>query len=267
MNVNRATLDAKAMGAYAENAGKLTGGATVEFLMKLIPTTVVDAFAKGDVLQVPLFALLFALLFGSALALVGARGKAVAAFVDDVARALQDHGPDHPARAARHTRRDLEAGLVCRRAIARAGPRSIQLQARGFVEVRTLRQHVKDEQAAIDGADAATRTFLRSDFHVCLAECLGHRMPGDLLRDLTARTTLFSWLYQSSRDARQPCAHHGLIVNAAAAGDAEVAARLMAAHIGTVEHALGNAAVAVDPRERLRASLAPLRTALPTTSA
>ena len=84
MNVNRATLDAKAMGAYDENAGELTGGATVEFLMKLIPTTVVDAFAKGDVLQVPLFALLF----GSALALIGARGKAVAAFVDDLSHVL-----------------------------------------------------------------------------------------------------------------------------------------------------------------------------------
>ncbi len=84
MNVDPATLDAKAMSAYAENAGKLTGGGTVEFLMKLIPTTVVDAFAKGDVLQV----LLFAVLFGCALALIGARGKAVATFVDDLSHVL-----------------------------------------------------------------------------------------------------------------------------------------------------------------------------------
>ena len=84
MNVDPKALDAKAMSAYAENASKLTGGGTVEFLMKLIPTTVVDAFAKGDVLQV----LLFAVLFGSALSLIGARGKAVAAFVDDVSHVL-----------------------------------------------------------------------------------------------------------------------------------------------------------------------------------
>jgi aerobic C4-dicarboxylate transport protein len=84
MNVDPKALDAKAMSAYAENASKLTGGGTVEFLMKLIPTTVVDAFAKGDVLQV----LLFAILFGSALALIGARGKAVAAFVDDLSHVL-----------------------------------------------------------------------------------------------------------------------------------------------------------------------------------
>src|SRR5580765_4218992 len=78
MNVDPHTLDAKAMSAYAENARKLTGGGTVDFLMKLIPTTVGDAFAKGDVLQV----LLFAILFGCALALIGERGKAVAHFVD-----------------------------------------------------------------------------------------------------------------------------------------------------------------------------------------
>ena len=39
MNVDPAALDAKAMSAYADNASKLTGGGTVEFLMKLIPTT------------------------------------------------------------------------------------------------------------------------------------------------------------------------------------------------------------------------------------
>ena len=84
MNVDPKALDAKAMSAYADTASKLTGGGTVEFLMKLIPTTVVDAFAKGDVLQV----LLFAILFGSALALIGARGKAVANFVDDLSHVL-----------------------------------------------------------------------------------------------------------------------------------------------------------------------------------
>jgi len=84
MNVDPKALDPKAMSAYAENASKLTGGGTVEFLMKLIPNTVVDAFAKGDVLQV----LLFAILFGSALALIGERGKAVAGFVDDLSHVL-----------------------------------------------------------------------------------------------------------------------------------------------------------------------------------
>jgi aerobic C4-dicarboxylate transport protein len=84
MNVDPATLDAKAMSAFAENASKLTGGGTVDFLMKLIPTTVVNAFATGDVLQV----LLFAVLFGCALAMLRERGAPVAAFVDTLGHVL-----------------------------------------------------------------------------------------------------------------------------------------------------------------------------------
>jgi aerobic C4-dicarboxylate transport protein len=84
MNVDPKALDAKAMSAYAENAGKLTSGGTVDFLMKLIPTTVVNAFATGDVLQV----LLFAVLFGCALAMLGERGAPVASFIDTLSHVL-----------------------------------------------------------------------------------------------------------------------------------------------------------------------------------
>jgi len=84
MNVDPGKLDATAMSAYASNADKLTSGGTVEFLMKLIPTTVVNAFATGDVLQV----LLFAVLFGCALSLLGERGKPVGAVVDALSLVL-----------------------------------------------------------------------------------------------------------------------------------------------------------------------------------
>ena len=84
MNVDPKALDVKAMSAYAENASKLTGGGTVEFLMKLIPNTVVSAFATGDVLQV----LLFAVLFGCALALLGERGAPVANFIDTMSHVM-----------------------------------------------------------------------------------------------------------------------------------------------------------------------------------
>ncbi|HSV78846.1 MAG TPA: C4-dicarboxylate transporter DctA [Ramlibacter sp.] len=84
MNVDPKALDPKAMSAYAENASKLTGGGTVDFLMKLIPTTAVSAFANGDVLQV----LLFAVLFGCALALLGERGAPVTALVESFAHVL-----------------------------------------------------------------------------------------------------------------------------------------------------------------------------------
>lgn len=84
MNIDPKALDAKAMSAYVETASKLTGGGTVEFLMKLIPTTVVNAFATGDVMQV----LLFAVLFGCALAMLGERGAPVATFIDTLSHVL-----------------------------------------------------------------------------------------------------------------------------------------------------------------------------------
>jgi DNA-binding GntR family transcriptional regulator len=119
--------------------------------------------------------------------------------------------------------------------------------------VRRLRKHIGDEKWAIEGADAATRAFLLADFHVCLAECLGHRMLADMLRDLTARTTLVATLYQSRHDAAESCTDHARIVSALEAGDVARAESLMLAHIGNVESALGvSAAPESDAREKLR---------------
>jgi DNA-binding GntR family transcriptional regulator len=156
------------------------------------------------------------------------------------------------ARDAFAARRAVEAGLL-RQAEGQLEGKPLQSV------VRRLRAHIKDEQAAIEGADAATRAFLLTDFHVCLAECLGHKLLSDMLRDLTARTTLVASLYQSTHDARLSCAEHGEIVAALAKAQFESAANLMLQHIGSVEDALGQSAAASgDSRERLRASLAPL---------
>jgi len=84
MNVDPHTLDAKAMSGYVETAGKLTGGGFTDFLMKLIPTTVINAFATGDVMQV----LLFSIIFGCALTLLGARGQKVSHLIDDLGHAF-----------------------------------------------------------------------------------------------------------------------------------------------------------------------------------
>jgi len=70
MHVDPSTLDTKAIAAYTA-PGKMQG--TVDFLLAIIPTTVVDAFAKGEMLQV----LLFSLLFGFALHRFGGRGTLV----------------------------------------------------------------------------------------------------------------------------------------------------------------------------------------------
>lgn len=124
--------------------------------------------------------------------------------------------------------------------------------------IRHLRSHIEEEQRAIDGADAATRAFLLADFHVCLAQQLGHRLLSDVLRDLTARTTLAATLYQSRHDARQSCAEHEAIVAALEAGDTRHARTLMMEHIGHVQQALQTDMPAAIAGDRLRSTLAPL---------
>src|SRR5438552_13024357 len=56
MNIDPNSLDTKGIAAYT-GPGKMQG--TVEFLLNIIPSTVVDAFAKGEILQVLLFSVLF----------------------------------------------------------------------------------------------------------------------------------------------------------------------------------------------------------------
>jgi len=84
MNVDVASLDASALSAYQTNAERLTSGGFTAFLMALIPTTAISAFSSGDVLQV----LLFAILFGVALALLGERSKNVVSLIEDVSSVL-----------------------------------------------------------------------------------------------------------------------------------------------------------------------------------
>ncbi len=73
--------NASAVAGFAKQAGEMK---TIDFVMNIIPDSVVGAFAKGDILQV----LLFAILFGFALMILGERGKTVRALVDDVAHAM-----------------------------------------------------------------------------------------------------------------------------------------------------------------------------------
>lgn len=81
MNVDPAHLDTKGIAAYAEAAKHQS---TVEFLLNIIPNTVVDAFAKGEILQV----LLFSVLFGLALARLGNRVEPLVKVLDQFSHTL-----------------------------------------------------------------------------------------------------------------------------------------------------------------------------------
>ena len=85
MNINTASLDAKALSNFADNAHKLQGGGLSAFVLNIIPTTSFDALARNDVLQV----LFFAIIFGVSLALVGGEpGAKVTSLIDAVSTVL-----------------------------------------------------------------------------------------------------------------------------------------------------------------------------------
>ena len=80
-NVDPTTLDTKSI---ADFTAKAKNQSTVDFILNIIPTTFVDAFAKGEILQV----LLIAILFGVALSMLGERGKPVTRLIDDVSHVI-----------------------------------------------------------------------------------------------------------------------------------------------------------------------------------
>jgi aerobic C4-dicarboxylate transport protein len=81
MNVNAATLDTKALASYTTSGHALS---TTDFLLNIIPKDVADAFARGDILQV----LLFSILFGVALAGFKEKGSVVLHFVEELSHVL-----------------------------------------------------------------------------------------------------------------------------------------------------------------------------------
>jgi len=78
INVDPNSLDTKAIATYTAQAQQQN---TVDYLLHIIPSTVIGAFAEGEILQV----LFFALLFGFALFALGERGRPLLGIIDQTA--------------------------------------------------------------------------------------------------------------------------------------------------------------------------------------
>lgn len=81
MHVDPTTLDTQSIANYTASGKSMSA---VDFLMNVIPTTVVEAFAKGEILQV----LLFALLFGFALHHTGGRSTRLYELIEQFSQVL-----------------------------------------------------------------------------------------------------------------------------------------------------------------------------------
>jgi aerobic C4-dicarboxylate transport protein len=76
INADPNSLDVGQIAKFTSGAKKLS---SIDFFMNIIPVTVVDAFATGEILQV----LFFSCLFGTALAAMGEKGKPVVHIIDE----------------------------------------------------------------------------------------------------------------------------------------------------------------------------------------
>lgn len=81
MNIDVKTLDSGAISAYTTAA---KAQSSLDFFMNIIPSTVVDAFAKGDILQV----LLFSVMFGWALSAMGGKRSSLFGVINEISHAL-----------------------------------------------------------------------------------------------------------------------------------------------------------------------------------
>jgi aerobic C4-dicarboxylate transport protein len=81
LGVDPASLDSKAVSAYTGSSAHLT---VTEFILNIIPNTVFDAFAKGEILQV----LLFSLLFGLTLLKLGEKGAPLVSLIETFGKAM-----------------------------------------------------------------------------------------------------------------------------------------------------------------------------------
>src|SRR5436309_15302469 len=81
LNIDPNSLNTQSIQSYTQSAQQLNG---VDFFLNIIPTTVFDAFTRGDILQV----LLFSILFGAALAHFGERGRPMVELIDQFGHVL-----------------------------------------------------------------------------------------------------------------------------------------------------------------------------------
>jgi aerobic C4-dicarboxylate transport protein len=80
MNINLHSLDPASLSTYTEHAKSLKD--TAGFLLKIVPDTAINAFATGDILQI----LVFSVLFGSALSLLGNKAQRVSSLIDELSQ-------------------------------------------------------------------------------------------------------------------------------------------------------------------------------------
>ena len=105
---------------------------------------------------------------------------------------------------------------------------------------QALEQHIRTERNTLRevATNGTVREKLLGDFHVALAECTGHRVLTELVRELVARSSLIAMLYHSDNDAHCSSDEHADFLRICRQGDAEAAVAQMTGHLQRIENSL-----------------------------
>ncbi|HAT30444.1 MAG TPA: GntR family transcriptional regulator [Janthinobacterium sp.] len=146
--------------------------------------------------------------------------------------------PDKGAFVSQPSETESRDIFAARRIIETALAREFVAKARP-ADYKMLEKHLKAERNVLAGDNnSKMRSQLLGDFHVLLADIVGNQVLKEIVRELVGRSSLITMLYQSDRDAVCSSDEHTDFLEAAKAGDADKAARLMLDHLSHVEAAL-----------------------------
>lgn len=154
--------------------------------------------------------------------------------------------PEKGACVCKLTRKEAEEIFAVRRMLEGALTREFMAKA-SDADYRRIEKHLAQERKAVRSSDPQLRSRLLADFHTLLAEIVGNRVLLDILRKLTARTSLAAMRSQSDHDATCSSDEHAAFIQAAKSGDVERAVALMMHHLDHVQEGL---AFDDDPQEK-----------------
>lgn len=131
------------------------------------------------------------------------------------------------AREVFSVRRVLEATLV-REFVAKATA----------ADYDYLEKHLAEEHQVAASNDIPRRNRMMADFHLLMADVVGNNVLKEMLRELSARSSVITMMYQSTLDAVRSSEEHAELLAAAKRGDVEQAIQLMEQHMANTEASL-----------------------------
>ena len=153
---------------------------------------------------------------------------------DNIIELEKNKGAVVASPSPQEARQVFEARIMVEKALLEATVKSI-----GEKDVAALRAHVAQEAAALASADIARWIRLTGDFHLLLARLSNNALMCEFLERLVFQTSLILALY--SRGGAAPNCRggdHEQLVDALEAGDGDLAASILAGHLGTLENQL-----------------------------